>query len=1215
MADVANGSPSHSAENPDQETDLDFQFDFSAEHQSPILVSTTTRAANKNSTPAHTRLDQSNKHDTAPSVKPESSSADTANTNADPEKLYQVAYRPASKLPPTGALVASSLASAIQYALQKFVETNGPVDEYVMQALGKTPEDLGKSFSAEQVDAIALCLDAVLRGDEPILCDVTGFGKGRVLAAVGMALMRLGHNLIFITQSSNLFTDFWRDVRNVGGEADYGQPFIMNSDNDSRIIDMNERQPDGRPIIIHKHSKVRMSQLAESGWPTNRPHILMMTYSQINRKESEKSKLAQGLASKAFVLCDESHNAVTTAHSAINTRDIKMMAMGRISASATYARDIHQMATYSNTMPWLAIMDGVSGIHLKSLNGPAKRAVEEASATRAARDGLLIRREHDMTDVVMEAIDATDKIGVDRSKSIEEKFSQIARLLAKVWKSTNYIAKNLPKDNYPSARAANFGGAYALLNRQFSLAMMLPVAASQAADIALSGERYVGIIDSTQESLLKMISDARLDADLMEGIKISERPTFRDAMKVTLNRLRLINYKSDDGLALLADDRPIQEAVHKALALIDEFDELPISPLDYMKREIEARGQKLYEAGKIPLPWRVGEISGRNLSLFDDGRIGPYIAQPRGDVIYAFNNGGEQEITHMLLTRAAAVGMSIHDSVENRISAPRHMQEIQPPTNVVDRAQIWGRIGRRGTRTRPKYSALYLSMPGDIYTVVSQAKKISRISAVVSGSSETLRMLQNMPDPVDRAGDIAAMGLLNDNPAVARALMIGVEDDDEESQDSSEFSNIYPILRRIRLLPFDRQRHVFDMLMERREEVLSAFPSEQPVLSGLWTEISRREIDPGLNGAEPLSVCVYESERVKPPIESSRLRGIIKALLPKQVKPQERRDIITKAATSDLNDLAKKNGFKTAQDALHAPGMNPIKERRLLIKAMLAITDMTPGEAINVPAEHGEKNTAILVSIILRDKTQPLLPRAYKIDYVRPGDDVVKTISLERLIKADCGPIAVDTSQVKMADMFDQAVAQSRKIKKTIITGDPVDEVMASLRLGGGTRSNFMVMQDGVIQWRHGVAIPQHLVSSIENISCRISDVDTAIRAMKMGFPINTSLRRNGENGISFAYDHRRLGHTIDGYTAEQRAFEAAIKIAGITKSMASQDHTGLLFVQKQGDIEIILERLMGAGIPMFADGRFRKGIDISKKFNRLQKIAEDMVVVNYATR
>src|SRR3546814_1221735 len=111
------------------------------------------------------------------------------------------------------------MAAETRSALARVAREHGDIDEWVAGKLGWDVETMGRYLSPERVDAAALAMSSGQRGRGFILADQTGLGKGRILAALARAAALDGRRVVFLTEKANLFTDFWRDVRDTNSEA------------------------------------------------------------------------------------------------------------------------------------------------------------------------------------------------------------------------------------------------------------------------------------------------------------------------------------------------------------------------------------------------------------------------------------------------------------------------------------------------------------------------------------------------------------------------------------------------------------------------------------------------------------------------------------------------------------------------------------------------------------------------------------------------------------------------------------------------------------------------------------------------------------------------------------------------------------------------------------------------------------------------------------
>jgi hypothetical protein len=133
----------------------------------------------------------------------------------DTTKL-QVPYVNFSANRSVNTLVSTNHVTPIQNAFKALAERVGDIDEYVRTKLGYEPEQFKKSFSAEQVEALALAIDNVERGAGFIIGDQTGIGKGRVVAGMIRYAIRTGKTPVFVTQIPDLYGDMMRDLTAIG---------------------------------------------------------------------------------------------------------------------------------------------------------------------------------------------------------------------------------------------------------------------------------------------------------------------------------------------------------------------------------------------------------------------------------------------------------------------------------------------------------------------------------------------------------------------------------------------------------------------------------------------------------------------------------------------------------------------------------------------------------------------------------------------------------------------------------------------------------------------------------------------------------------------------------------------------------------------------------------------------------------------------------------
>lgn len=134
----------------------------------------------------------------------------------DEDNRLQVPYENISSNKPVNTLVATNHLGAIKNAFMRLIGRVGNIDDYVRNELQYDPELFKASFSAEQVEALALAIDNVKKGKGFIIGDQTGIGKGRVVAAMIRYAKINGKTPVFVTQMPDLYGDMMRDLNDIG---------------------------------------------------------------------------------------------------------------------------------------------------------------------------------------------------------------------------------------------------------------------------------------------------------------------------------------------------------------------------------------------------------------------------------------------------------------------------------------------------------------------------------------------------------------------------------------------------------------------------------------------------------------------------------------------------------------------------------------------------------------------------------------------------------------------------------------------------------------------------------------------------------------------------------------------------------------------------------------------------------------------------------------
>ena len=496
------------------------------------------------------------------------------------ENSFQAPYVSLSTIGEPAAMVPRNLLGPSQIALERLqahIESEGfrAVEEYVLANLGVcdfSREHLADVFSPEQVDAIATAFHNSERGRGFVLGDMTGQGKGRVLAALTIGAAQRKRPVIFMSEKANLFSDFWRDIADVCGDKvdpkSILSPFILNADADIRGQD-NKRI--FAPSTPADRKKVMAGGLTENGF-----NCMFCTYSQFNQSaaKSRKAEWLAEVAAGALLITDESHNAAGASNTARNVETaIPHTAMIQYS-SATFVKGVQNIKLYRPIFPPGLCNDGLD-MTLKA--GGA--VLQEIMASMLVEDGVLMRREHDLSQLEFRV--AEDTASREKNEQIADDLSSILRHMAHFSGDVNHIAARLNKqfqrelDRLPEkmregqrmqAHSLNFGSRLYQVLRQFMLSLSVDHVVLIATDALKNGQKPVIVLEQTFESLLKDMLAKKVDPDsgeqpeleddmatgLQLGVQTNEI-TFRDLLHRMLDRIRVITTRNDYGSVTVQD--------------------------------------------------------------------------------------------------------------------------------------------------------------------------------------------------------------------------------------------------------------------------------------------------------------------------------------------------------------------------------------------------------------------------------------------------------------------------------------------------------------------------------------------------------------------------------------------------------------------------------------------------------------------------------------
>lgn len=1039
----------------------------------------------------------------------------TVRLHADAPNVFQVPYVPASKLGTPVAMVPVNLAESTQSALARVTATHGDVDSFVAARLDMTVHELARALSPEQVDAVAVMLDAIDRGRAPILADQTGLGKGRVVAALMLAAAVAGRPVVFITEKANLFSDIWRDVTDIGAAARLGTPFLLNSK--SRIVDVTS--DDGK-VLFDAWKDADIARVVKSGKLPEGASLLFATYSQFNRMGSAKAEFLASVSKGALVLQDETHNAGGDSNQQKVIDAATAPAAAVVRSSATFARRASGLLAYRGVLPpSLAVDDSAEML------AAGGTELAEALSQYLCEDGVLVRREHDLSGLSINVV--VDSGRRDRNRAMAD---SLAPVLARMAKLSRMVDDEIETRNEEAERqggkasrekwyAANFGSRLSSLVRHFVTALSVDLCVDRCVAALVAGEKPVVVIESTMESLMRELAsdgDAQSDeaSDDEGAVEGAKPPDFRAALSTMVDRIMHMSVRRgrDDPEKVPVEDPFCVAEAEAVRRLIEAFPDLSLSPIDDIRDRIEEEGRRLHASGEIPAPWKADEISARKMRV----RGGVYEtmkAQDRNATIVGFNGGA---LDALVITRAASTGLSLHASEKVRDRRRRRMIELQIPSNVVERVQFWGRVNRRGQVSVPGFETLCTGLPLQMRILAMENRKVASLSANVSANAENASAM-DVPDIIDSVGNEAARRILEDRPRLAERMCIAMRVDPETAE--QELYHVNKLLQRLCLLPSDEQDEVFAQLVSDYEDLLAALrasgktPRGVRELDGVWRVISREPYEPGCAAdgtvfGRPVDLVRMEATIEKEPMGSQQVSAMIAAsrarlasACGKAAGPffeDERKEI--KSSRRKVLNAALAGRFISSDSALASPGPNAVKAAAARITWLMdTLAYIQPGGTMTVPGDEGEPRMATILDVRAPGEGENHLPGRWAVRFAAPGDTSPREVSLATIMRDrqyDVHRIRPGMLPDSGHSHFDLAPRGKVREVRTFLDGNLVKAVAIAAECQAGSMVTYT---DESGRRRRSVLVSRRGMKALADRSMKADTPDEAISLMRSG--------------------------------------------------------------------------------------------------------------------
>lgn len=802
---------------------------------------------------------------------------------------YQAQYQSMSS-GESSAMIPKNLSVPQSIAFDNFIKEHGDPEEFVRRELKIDDLNAIVPDSPEQIDAIAMAIANMKRGRALILTDQTGMGKGRIVAAVARWSALNSHPVIFLTEKSSLFSDFWRDIRDIGSD-DVFQTFILNDD--VSVLSTDSAEGGAQSVLIQKTSKATRKRVMDAGNLQDEGFNLMMaTYSQFNRNEavSAKSAFIKSAAEGATLILDESHNAAGDSNTGINISQAVQMSRSAAYSSATYAKNASNMGVYYRAFPNTVDMQSLSDT--LAVGG---EPLQEVLSSMLCEDGVLMRREHDLSNLKFTTINVSEEI-LARNIRVSDRISDILAKMAYLSGDVESVAKKANEKYAESMKAmnnvvrdgnrmgvsyTNFGSRLHNISRQFALSLTADTVIADALSALRNGQKPVIVLEQTMESIMNEISasmgdDASGEIKDIEGIDSateSIKQVYQDpiTIKLLLNRLlgKLTTVTRNNGYGVservsvfeVSETNNEKVAVSNYIAAVQDDidsieDDLLVMPLDQIRDALVKEG------------YSCGEVSGRS-STFEFADKGVIRNDRKNDnsaklsEIFKFNSG---ESDAVIITRSGCTGISMHASEKFADRRQRVLIEAQIANNVAERVQFFGRVNRRGQVSSPEIHSITSGLPWENRLLAMQNMKMRKLTANTQSNRDSSAQMKGIPDLLNEIGDAVCKDFLMNNPEVTRRLAIN-PDGSEDSM--ADFFFVNKLTGLMCLLPYRDQVNIYEELTSEYQVKLADLenkginPLESKILNVKATVTKRIELLSGVEGSDSVFDAPVFAEKIE----------------------------------------------------------------------------------------------------------------------------------------------------------------------------------------------------------------------------------------------------------------------------------------------------------------------------------------------------------------
>lgn len=761
---------------------------------------------------------------------------------------FQARYIPMAKVGDAKSLIPINMQYPQQQAFLRYksdainthqVEVNGElilrsveIEDSLAKDLQMTRDQVIRVFNPEQRDALALAIWRFKNNKDMIIGDFTGVGKGRVLAGLSRYGAINEIPVIFLTASTDLMNDMWRDITDIESDR-LIKPYIINQD--AAILDFKTRD-----VLFTGNAKRNKELFASRRWP-GESNMMFCTYSQINRpsekalrrkygrhlsrKEMEKisprANYLVAMSERAMLIPDESHEATgQVSNIGLNAQIMTDASRFNFFSSGTFANNEKKLKLYRGLFP--------STIHVSEMENVLTKGgqpLQEIMSAMLTADGGLICRAHDLS-----TLDKGIRISPNRNQNQQlndrfaavmmafNKFNSIVDIKRNTYNEALTQAQvnaNLSQQKINAASSkvgrshkvsgmrrmgilgTGFGSILHNICKQFVLSVNALDAVDAAVDAIKEQRKPLIYTSQTGESLLKQImmnAETEEDAALYDLSKFGRMPLFKDALHRMVDNSMSLTEVDEHGVFRRIElsklfENPLEalnfeSALNEVRTLIEEFGDLPFSPLDTVRLGLMKQGYVVGEAsGRTNYVNEVGngyEYANRKTT---DLRLKNGMMIPATNVtlnIDAFNSGN---IDVLMITNTASTGYSMHSSIRFKDQNKRELILIETPDNVIKLVQVLGRVWRNDQVNVPRVSFMSPGIPAEYRITASINYQLSKMSAQTTANRNSFAQFEDTVDILNPIGDVICKRYLESNPKLIPLLGFSKDDLGESGKD------------------------------------------------------------------------------------------------------------------------------------------------------------------------------------------------------------------------------------------------------------------------------------------------------------------------------------------------------------------------------------------------------------------------------------------------